>query len=113
MNAPTYVDGRNLEWALEGSPMPSDWRKSWLIQNGGCPSTNPKAFFGLVTETGWKYVEYGDGFKELYDLNADPYELQNIAGSQPVLEAALHERLNLLKTCKGSVCRSLESEPLP
>ena len=29
---------------------------------------------------GWKYLEYRSGFREMYDLTADPYEMENIAG---------------------------------
>ena len=37
-------------------------------------------YSGLRTNQ-YKYVEYADGFVELYDLIKDPYELENIAGS--------------------------------
>ena len=36
-------------------------------------------FYGIVTAR-YKYLEYLDGEKELYDLTADPYELTNHAG---------------------------------
>lgn len=35
---------------------------------------------GVVTEDRWKYVELDGGFVELYDLTADRFELQNLAG---------------------------------
>jgi arylsulfatase A-like enzyme len=31
-------------------------------------------------KTRYKYIEYTDGFRELYDLQTDPFELQNVAG---------------------------------
>ncbi len=37
------------------------------------------AYFGARTP-GWKYIEYDTGERELYDLTADPYELDNRAG---------------------------------
>ncbi len=36
----------------------------------------------MVTER-WKYIEWGTGEVELYDLNADPYELQSLHASPP------------------------------
>ena len=33
-----------------------------------------------VRKTRYKYIEYTDGFRELYDLQTDPFELQNVAG---------------------------------
>ena len=33
-----------------------------------------------VRKSRYKYVEYTDGFRELYDLQTDPFELQNVAG---------------------------------
>jgi hypothetical protein len=37
-------------------------------------------FLAVRTAT-TKYVRYGGGFEELYDLSTDPYELDNKAGS--------------------------------
>jgi hypothetical protein len=53
-----------------------------------------------------KYVQYGDGFEELYDLNADPYELENKA-SDPAYAGdrdALRKTNAKLKTCAGQDC---------
>ena len=39
------------------------------------------------------YVEYRTGELELYDLVADPYQVSNIAGDEPVLVRRMAERL--------------------
>jgi arylsulfatase A-like enzyme len=43
----------------------------------------------------WHYVEYEDGTRELYDLQADPFELENAAGKpeSAAVEAALSTQL--------------------
>jgi arylsulfatase A-like enzyme len=38
---------------------------------------------------------------ELYDLAADPYQLQNLSSSSPALGESLAERLDLLRGCSG------------
>jgi N-acetylglucosamine-6-sulfatase len=48
---------------------------------------------GVRTET-HKYAEHKDGFRELYDLRADPYELTNVAGRSDT--AAVQEQLRLV-----------------
>ncbi|MEK6277714.1 MAG: sulfatase-like hydrolase/transferase [Actinomycetota bacterium] len=47
------------------------------------------------------------GEKELYDLDADPYELTNAAGnpSYAAVESALARRLAALRGCSGDSCR--------
>ena len=68
-------------------------------------------FHGLRID-GYTYVEYVTGERELYDIKNDPDELHNLAStaSAPRL-AALHQRLEDLRTCKGATCRSVEDAP--
>ncbi len=55
------------------------------------------------------YVEYVTGERELYDLQVDPYELQNIyAAAQPSLLRSLEANLNALRSCVGRGCREAQ-----
>jgi N-acetylglucosamine-6-sulfatase len=93
---PAYVDGRSLRPVLQGNA--TTWRSAILMerQNDDVPS---KSFYGIRAIDGRKYLEYGGGFRELYDLNSDPYELVNSynASSPP---AYLVSHLQDLKTCR-------------
>ncbi len=55
----------------------------------------------------WKYVERTTGRKELYDLEADPYELVNVAGraAHATQQQALASLLARLRECAGAQCR--------
>lgn len=56
-----------------------------------------------------KYVEYGNGEEELYDLEADPYELESLHESaDPALIEDLKTRLEALRDCSGDDCREAE-----
>jgi N-acetylglucosamine-6-sulfatase len=69
------------------------------------------AFRGIRLQT-LSYVEYQTGEVELYDLNADPYELQNLASEVgPKLLKQLSARLEALATCKADACRAAEDAP--
>ena len=54
------------------------------------------------------YVENLSGEVELYDLETDPYEVQNQAANPAydAVEAALAARLASLRSCAGESCRS-------
>ena len=53
-----------------------------------------------------------NGYRELYDLSADPYELENLHGSAgPALEERLQTRLDELRGCTGEGCREGETAP--
>jgi hypothetical protein len=58
------------------------------------------------------FTEYDTGERELYDLNADPYQLQSKprAGNEQ-LYSTLESRLNALRACSGDGCRSAEGFP--
>jgi arylsulfatase A-like enzyme len=55
------------------------------------------------------YAEHTNGEKELYDLQIDPYELQNRRGDPAYasVRSDLAARLQQLENCTGSGCRSV------
>jgi arylsulfatase A-like enzyme len=95
------MEGRDLAALFPGTPIP--WRSAILLENlafveGQFPIV--PTFCGLRT-TRWKYIVHQSAVgteRELYDLRADPHELQNLAGTAPDVEASLHRRL-------GRACR--------
>lgn len=61
----------------------------------------------------YAYVEYSNGERELYDVTNDPDQLDNLArAADPALLAALHDRLDRLRSCAADECRTAESAPL-
>jgi N-acetylglucosamine-6-sulfatase len=73
----------------------------------------PKNYYGIRLGP-YKYIEWPDGEKELYDINKDPYELNNIArdGNYAPIRAFLHEELVRLEECSGRTCQEV-AEKLP
>lgn len=72
----------------------------------GASDSRPR-FTGLRTPR-WAYVEHAlTGERELYDLESDPFELRNVAGSPAVaeVEAELAARLEAERHCAGAACR--------
>ena len=101
---PSYIDGRSLVPLLNGTA--SNWRTAVLLEERdlGFPERD---YFGIRTADGVKYIEYASGFKEYYNLSTDPYEMTSTPGSA---SASLVERLQRLKTCAATTCRSIEDE---
>jgi arylsulfatase A-like enzyme len=68
----------------------------------------PKNYYGIRLGP-YKYIEWPDGEKELYDINKDPYELVNRVREPNFfpIRAFLHRELERLETCVGSVCREV------
>jgi N-acetylglucosamine-6-sulfatase len=69
------------------------------------PAAQP--YQGIRTDTGWKYIEYNLGGVEMYNLNADPDELQNLANDPNYVEQRmlLDQALEQLSGCRGVACR--------
>jgi N-acetylglucosamine-6-sulfatase len=62
-------------------------------------------YYAVKTDR-WKYVEYNNGDMELYDLVADPFELESLH-EDPIktdLIAELSARLEAFRTCAGADC---------
>ncbi|HEY2334476.1 MAG TPA: sulfatase [Solirubrobacterales bacterium] len=72
----------------------------------------PKDYEGIRLGP-YKYIAWPDGEKELYDLEKDPYELNNIVRIPnyfPVRNFLHHELLNRMEDCVGRTCREEASE---
>jgi N-acetylglucosamine-6-sulfatase len=68
--------------------------------------------YGAVRTETHKYVEYDNGEEELYDLQAEPYELECLHESaDPALVEDLKARLEALKSCSEEGCQEAEDAP--
>jgi N-acetylglucosamine-6-sulfatase len=68
----------------------------------------PKNYYGIRLGP-YKYIEWPDGEKELYDITKDPYELNNKARDANFfpIRAFLHKELERLETCVGKTCQEV------
>jgi arylsulfatase A-like enzyme len=73
----------------------------------------PKNYYGIRLGP-YKYIEWPDGEKELYDINKDPYELNNIVRDKNYspIRNFLHEELVRMEECSGRTCQEV-AEKLP
>jgi arylsulfatase A-like enzyme len=91
-------DGRSFVPFLHGQQVP--WRHAWLEEYLGqdlLPKGGPPAYEAVETRRNL-YVEYKNGWRELYNLKKDPWELNNIAvdpATKP-LQASLGQLLQRL-----------------
>jgi arylsulfatase A-like enzyme len=73
----------------------------------------PKDYKGIILGP-YKYIEWPDGEKELYDLSQDPYELSNRVREPNLfpIRNFLRRELARLEDCIGEECRQ-EAGPFP
>ncbi len=91
--APFPAEGRSLE-PLLGDPVDL-WRNLFLVEHMG-PFAPP---YCALRRPALKYVQYSTGEEELYNLAADPYELENLAGRPAYRELRHVQRMRLRKLC--------------
>ena len=86
-------DGRSLIPLITNTA--SSWNDELLLE---AHISNLKTFYA-IRSPGWTYAEYKNGEKELYDLSADPAQLQNQANNPAyrARQSELSERLRILR----------------
>jgi arylsulfatase A-like enzyme len=90
---PLSQDGRSLVPLLHGR-RPA-WRDAFVVEYLAPEGPDGPPPYSAIRTTRQLYVEYENGWRELYDLDRDPYELTNLAdrpGAAPAVER-LHARL--------------------
>jgi len=106
---PGSVDGESLLGPILGRVSSGDWRDAMLIElRATIDSPNQSGiiprYSGVRTQT-HTYIEYSTGEVELYDLAADPFQLDSIHGDASAdLIAELKELLDGLRDCSASGC---------
>jgi N-acetylglucosamine-6-sulfatase len=86
------ADGRSLVPLLRDEPV--RWRSALLIEH--VRGTNPIPTYCAVRTARHLFVRYATGERELYDLVADPAQLDDLAGGRAMLEARLEATLRRL-----------------
>jgi len=101
---PDVLEGRSLVPLLRGQVAPSDWRREVLLEHYTYDQA-PNLGAALRTDR-WSYVEHSSNEYEMYDLVADPYQLQSLhRTADPGVMGPLAARLRELTTCRGVSCR--------
>jgi len=88
------ADGRSLLPVLAGD---ASWRSDFLVEH--LKGTNPVPTYCAVRSERWMYVRYTTDEEELYDLDADPYELENLAGDPAKTQVLEARRARLRELC--------------
>jgi arylsulfatase A-like enzyme len=96
----TTVDGRSFVPLLRAAA-PTSWRTDMIVESLP-PGDAPPPYRTLRTAQ-WAYTEYDGGEREIYDMSADPYQLQNLGHTAAdATIAPLSQRLAALRACSAN-----------
>jgi N-acetylglucosamine-6-sulfatase len=103
---PASLDGRSFVPLLATEPPDIEaWRRELLLELWSEGEAAVPEYQALRTQER-VYIEYATGERELYDLDADPFQLDNrYGGASAEVVAPLAARLASLRACAGRSCR--------
>ncbi len=105
---PPFVNESRVTPLVSGDPLPNDWRKTSAGRAESSEEWGRPWLKALRTER-YLFVEYKTGEHELYDLQRDPHQLNNIYDRAPKeLIGSLNEQLDSLRQCEARDCRAAE-----
>lgn len=106
----SFTDGKSFAPLLSSNiPSVDAWRKQVFLTTTGTGGLT----YGVRTKNMMYNKIEATGEEELYDLVADPYELQNLANNSAFssTKANLANKLAALKGCAAQACRDAELLP--
>ncbi len=93
---------------------PRTWRQREILLQYEHPDSQPRKRMRWVGLRGnrWAYYEYSNGERELYDMRADPFQLENLVEQrlQQRRVRNLHRQLAVQQTCSGPTCKPTATE---
>lgn len=115
-----YAPGESPDTAMGGEP--PDWpvQLPWGNTFGSTdavrsPDDVAVLDYSVIRTAFYKFIQPGTTYtRELYDMTADPYELENrIWTADPLFVRRLEAWMGSFRTCSGDGCRDLEIRPAP
>ncbi|MEO6063929.1 MAG: sulfatase [Thermoflexales bacterium] len=97
---------------LEPDEPDQTWKAMEKPDSACLKTTNPKPIYTGLRGVRYKYVEHHACDLEIYDLQTDPYELNNLIGlTGSVTRTLLADWLRVMTTCVAASCRAFEMGP--
>jgi arylsulfatase A-like enzyme len=107
------VDGRSLTPLFGPGAGDVPWRNAVPLESRHAERNQGVPAFGAIRTRRFKWIEYENGGRALYDLANDPHEMTNLHGeANAAVAEALSAWLRDLLACSGATCRSIEDETL-
>lgn len=97
---------------LEADEIDQTWKGLQGVSSQCLSTASPKPIYTGIRGVRYKYVEHHACDREVYDLNNDPFEMNNIySQTSTATRAQLDAWLRVMETCARDACRALELAP--
>jgi arylsulfatase A-like enzyme len=107
---PTGMDGSSLVSLLDGSA--STWRSDGIVEYWSGGIQDPTPTWVGIRDQDWTYIEYATAEQELYDLLADPYQMDNVV-SDPSQTGRIAEFSARIQQLRSLAPLAITTQQLP